>query len=858
MLRSFDGLAVRQVRTRRLRALLTAGGIVLGVAMIFGVLLLTGTIRSTFTEFFASVYGRTDVVALGHSGVGTLPAPALGRIRSLDGVAEAQGVVTGAVRRTGSNGAVLGGGGATLDVAAVDLRDRDQSGLRITAGRDLRTAGEVVVDTAWAGDQHIGPGSALEIAGPSGRARLRVVGLFRQGGADSTLGGQGRARVTLAGGRTLLGVPSGFSEIRIVAAGGAPVPALERRVRAALPPGAEVSTPRGRSEDAAKQLQTLNVALVFFGGTALFVGGFLILNAFNMTVLQRTRELGMLRTLGASRAMVLRSVLLEAVLLGVVGTAVGLPLGVLVARGMLTLLSSSFSLPAGQLRTTAGAAAVAVAAGLATSALGALRPAWRAARVPPMRALAGGAALARRAPGPRRAALGIALFLPGLLFGGTFWFGGGSQGALAQVLGLLSMFGLFVGLAVLAPFLVNGPARVLEVPLRRVSPTAGRLAGDAIRTNPARTAATAATLMIGLSVVVVNGVMTASFVGSVRAEIDRAYVRDVTVLPRGWSPVGPEHRIDPGLRARLAALPGAGIVSPVRQAYVELPGVAPKGTQNGVLYGIDPVTYPSVDTSPVEGATRAAAYAGVARGGAVVDTGYARQAHVRVGDRVLLDGPAGTRAVPVSGIVHVVAFGLPSIWVSLTTLRATYGVTNDAQLLVKAARPADRKPLARRIDALLRARHPDLQTLSTADIKQGYENQINQQFAFFNTIVAVAVLISLLGIINTLSMSVLERRREIGMLRALGSSRRQVAATMLDESLIVTLSGALSGGAVGVLIGWVWVRQARSLFPEIGFHIPAGTLLAVALAGIVLGVIASLLPARRAARTNILAALSYE
>jgi putative ABC transport system permease protein len=208
--------------------------------------------------------------------------------------------------------------------------------------------------------------------------------------------------------------------------------------------------------------------------------------------------------------------------------------------------------------------------------------------------------------------------------------------------------------------------------------------------------------------------------------------------------------------------------------------------------------------------------------------------------------------------MRTVAFGLPGVYVSLDTLRATYGITHDAQLLVTAARPEDRAPLARRIDALLASDHPDLEALSTADVKQGYADAINQQFGFFNAIVAVAVLISLLGVMNTLTMSVLERRREIGMLRALGSSRRQVAATMLDESLLVTVAGALAGGAVGVLIGWTWVREARALFPEIAFHLPAGTLLAVAVAGVVLGVLAALLPARRAARTNILTAISYE
>lgn len=860
MLRRFDGLALRQVRARRLRALLTAGGIVLGVAMILGVLLLTGTIRSTFEDFFASIYGRTDVIAIGRSDIGTVPEEALARVRAVEGVAEAQGVVTGVLRRTDASGEVLEGRAGRLNVTAVDPAQPDQAGLRFTAGRRVRGPAEIAVEEGWARDEGVRVGQPLRAATPSGAATLRVVGTFRQGGDGGVLGGEGRADIALDGGRGLLGVPEGFSEIRIVARSDDEVPALTRRVRAALPAGADAKTPEGRSEEAADQLQTLNVALLFFGGTALFVGGYLILNSFNMTVLQRTRELGMLRTLGASRAMVLRSVVLEALLLGAAGTVLGLAAGLLVAKAMLALLEGAFGLPASDLRLTAGALAVAAVAGLATSALGALRPAWRAARLPPLQALAGGAVAARRRPGPRRAVLGAVLFLPGLAFGGSFWFGGESDSAVAQVLGLLSMLGLFVGLALLAPFLVLPATRLLGAPLRRLSPTSGRLAGDAVRGNPARTAATAATLMIGLSVVVVNGVMTSSFVGSVRDQIERAYVFDLSVWPRDWSPAtsGAEQRFDPGLRDRVAALPGAGVVAPLRSLYVELPGVSPEGTPNGELRGVDPRTYPLVDGSEIEEVDADAAWAALARGGALVDRAYARQAGVEVGDRVRLDGPAGGREVPVAGVIRVVAYGLPSIWVSLDTLRATYGVTNDTMLLVKAARPEDREPLARRIEALLREDRPGLEVVSIAGFKAFFEDQIEQQFGFFNAIVAVAVLISLLGVVNTLTMSVLERRREIGVLRALGSSRRQVALTMLDESLLVTVAGALAGAAAGLLIGWVWVREARALFPEIAFHLPAGMLAAVALAGVVMGAAAAVLPARRAARTNILAAISYE
>ncbi|HEU4978497.1 MAG TPA: ABC transporter permease, partial [Solirubrobacteraceae bacterium] len=232
---------------------------------------------------------------------------------------------------------------------------------------------------------------------------------------------------------------------------------------------------------------------------------------------------------------------------------------------------------------------------------------------------------------------------------------------------------------------------------------------------------------------------------------------------------------------------------------------------------------------------------------------------LRRGDRLTLRGPAGTRSVPIAAVMRDMgAFNGQVLQVSLATLRAVYGVTTDAQLLVQARSPAQRAALERQIAGLIAHRHPELEALSTAQVKQQIDDEVTQQFNFFNAIVAIAIVVSLLGVVNTLAMSVTERTREIGLLRALGSSRLLVRLSTLHESLLITLSGALAGLLLGALIAWLWVASLRDVLPGIAFAFPTGTAIGVAAAAVVLGTLAALLPARRAARVDVLEALTYE
>jgi putative ABC transport system permease protein len=275
--------------------------------------------------------------------------------------------------------------------------------------------------------------------------------------------------------------------------------------------------------------------------------------------------------------------------------------------------------------------------------------------------------------------------------------------------------------------------------------------------------------------------------------------------------------------------------------------------------GYDPYAYDRVENMEYEGASRDAVLRGLAGGGVVPSKSYAKAQGIEVGDQIALDGASGARTARVVGIADTLDGGGYTLQMSLDTMAGVYGVRSDAQLAVKATSPDARDVLTDRVNTLLASDYPGMEALSNAEIKQQTEDAVNQQFGFFNAIVAMAVLVGMLGIVNTLSMSVLERTREIGVLRALGASRWRVRRTMANESLLISVAGTLAGIAAGVLVALVWILAMReSTFPGLTLKLPIGMLAGIAVLGVVIGVVAAILPARRAAKLDPLSALRYE
>ncbi|MGZ5309622.1 MAG: ABC transporter permease [Solirubrobacterales bacterium] len=857
---------MRQLRSRRLRVLLTATGIVLGVGMISGVLLLSATIQRTFTDLFDSVYGKTDLVVSGSQSTGSLPLDSLERARRVEGVGDASANVFSTLTLIDDQGEAREGNGATINVAGLDPGGPDFSDAKTVEGRDVaapsraQVGEEIVLDRSFADTNGLEVGDRVRLAAPSGVIEPKLVGLQEFAGGLE-FGGQGFGAMPLGFARRAFDKPDVWDEVDIVVDGGQPrIEQARRALRAEFGKGLEIETPQGKGQEIEDQLQAFNVVLYFFAGMALFVGGFLIFNSFNMTVLQRMREIGMQRTLGATGGMIVRSVLIEALLLGVVGAAIGLGLGVLLALGLIELMKG-FGFPIGELRFTATAPIAAVGTGVLTSCLGALTPARRAGRIAPIRAILGTEGIRDR-PRLSRALLGVALIVPGLA--GAFQLGAADETTtLVVAAGIAGTIATFFGIALLAPFLIAPLTRLLSWPIRRLSPVEGRIAADSARSNPIRTAATATALMIGLALVVAVNTLGASFLHTISKELDKSFARDLTVQPRGFAPgSGPQQTIAEGLTAKLAKLPDAKVVTPERLLFVShLP--PKKGSEvrpQGLVLAFDPAVYDEVDSTEIDagGAPMAEAFDRIAAGGVTVGRGYADEAGIEVGDAMKLEGPSGTREAKVAGIVDTVFAGGQTVGMSLPTMRRVFGVTADSQIALKATSDDARAPLQRSVEKLLKRDYPNLTALSNDELKSDIESQVSQQFGFFNAIVGVAIFVSLFGIINTLSMSVIERTREIGVLRALGTTRWQVRRTVGDESLIIALIGAVMGIAIGAGLGFALLKGLSFGIPGVSYRAPLGTMLGVAVAAVVLGILAALLPARRAARLDVVEALSYE
>ena len=858
MIRSFGSLALRQVRARRFRALSTAAGIVLGVGMIVGVLVLAATIQRTFTDLFDSVYGQTDLVVSGTDQT-SLPRSTLREVRRTRDVEAAEGRIASVFSLVDRFGEPAEGPSSELNVGG-EAPDADNlTDAETVAGRRPRGGGEIMLQESWAEANDLEVGDRVRLATPAGLARLSVVGLF-QFATGLEFGGEGFANLALGQARELMQKPRSFDEINVVVSGGGErtIDDVRDRLDDELAKGVRVLTPSSKSNEIESQLQGFNAILYFFAAMALFVGGFLIFNSFNMTVLQRMREIGMLRTLGATRAMVTGSVLREAALVGVIGAALGVGLGFLLAIGLVWLMREVLEFPVGDLDITWIAPVAGVVTGIGTALLGALYPARRAGRTSPIRAVLGTEGLRSR-PQARRAVLGAALIAIGL--GGAFWLGAADETTtLVAAAGMTGTIAIFFGIALVAPFAVVPMVRFLSWPVRKIAPVEGRIAADSARSDPTRTAATATGLMIGLALVVAVNSLGSSFLSSISDEFDRSFARDLTVQPTGFAPgEGPQQTIASGLRDRLARIPEAEVVARERILFVPgLPGRRGKTKTRGLLFGFEPRQYERVDTTDIEGASRAEAFDGVARGGVTVGKGFADEHDLEVGDRVRLQGPSGSRRARVSGLVETVVFGGQTMGMSLDTLRQVYGVTSDSELALKATSEGPRPVLERKVERVVDRDYPNLSVLSNEELKSDVESRINQQFGIFYAIVGVAIFASLFGIVNTLSMSVIERTREIGVLRALGSTRWQVRRQIGDEALVIGLIGALLGIAVGTLLGRALLEGLSSGIPGVEYRPPLLTMVWVAVAGIVLGLIASIIPARRAARLDVIRALSYE
>ena len=847
-------LAFKGLFARKLRTVLTAFAVVLGVAFVAGTFVFTDTIDAAFKDLFERTSKGVDVSVQSHLAVEadfaappTLPASTRDRVRSVPGVEEADGSVSADVNLLDRAGKpILSNGPPTI---AVTTGPERFDPLTYTQGGKPATADEVAIDKSTADKYHFGVGDKVTVAGRAPAKAYTVSGVAKLGDSEN-LAGSRLVVFTLPEGQKVTG-HDGYDDISVAAKGGTSPEQLKAAVARELGPEFAVRTGKEQAEKQAQDLSNalgfIRTALLVFAAVALLVGSFLIFNTFSVTVAQRTKEFALLRTLGASRGQILRSVLAETVVIGVFASVVGIALGLLLAPALKALLSS-FGLDLGSTSVVLEPRTIIAGfvVGIVATVVSGIVPARRATRVDPVAAMRDSVT-----PGPGRLrrrrivaavvveALGVFLLLYGLL-GDP-----GAATATATVLGGGSLLMIF-GFALLAPTLVRPLSGLIGRPLARFQGLTGRLARENSRRQPQRTAVTASALMIGVALVV----LVAIFAAGLRATIDKGVddqVEAVSIVTHedGFSP------LPAAITGPLSKVDGVTAVSRVRFVTGKLAGQS--GTT--AVTGIDPSTVRDVLTLKWKDGSDAT-LAGLTPSEVVVTSDFATQHHLRTGSTVKLVTPRGKQIdYRVAGIYTPGAGVIGGVLASNVALERDWDGKDIAFALV-AGRPGVDPNAVKQGEKAALAQFPVAKPQTIDDFKKEQNKQVGSLVGLVYALLSLSVIVALLGIVNTLALSVHERTRELGLLRAVGMSRRQVRRMVRAESVITAAIGALLGIVLGIAFAAIVSRPLAA--DGFVFELPVATLIVVVILASLAGVLAAIQPARRAAKVDVLRAVTTE
>ena len=854
-------VALKGLLQRKLRALLTALAVVLGVAMVSGTLMLTDSIQRAFDSIFDSSYAQTDAVVSGKpivegatSGTPVVSPRLLPTISALPGVEEAAGSIAdlqssaNTTKLIGRDGKALGTANQPALGFGVDPAHPRFIPLDLTSGAWADADREVVIDAATAKDGGYAVGDRIGVSASGPIEQFRVAGIARYGNVDS-LGGATIAVFDLPTAQRLLR-KDGWDSISVAARDGVSVDELTAQIRRVLPAGTQVKTADARaasdSAEVDEFLGFLRYALLAFGGIALFVGAFVIFNTLSITVAQRTREFATLRTLGASRRQVLRSVILETLVIGALASLTGLALGYLLATQLGALFGAlGMAMPeAGTVLATSTVVTSLTVGTLITLTAG-LVPAIRATRVPPIASVREGSTpppsrLGRSAGVVSLTVLGLAVasLAYGLFADATV------QGRLASI-GLGSL-GLFVGVAMVAPRLVRPLAAIVGWPGEKLGGTAGGLARRNAVRNPGRTAATAAALMIGLTLVTTVAVLGQGLRTSARTTVERQVSAEYVVTSENGFDTLP-----PSVGRQIGSVPVVESTS-VRSDKAKALG------KTIAVTGVDGAQIGDFYTFRFSAGSEAA-LATLDDGGAIVRRSFADKQKLHVGSSLRLTTPSGRKVdLRVRAILDQGKFDLDPILgtvaISQKVFDASFPRPSDLYTFVNL--PAGAEAVAGQAIAEGAKRYPGVMVSTRDEFVASRVQGIGQILNLLYVLLALSVVVSLFGMVNTLVLAVFERTRELGMLRAIGLTRRQTRRMVRHESVVTALIGAALGLPLGIGLAAL-VTQALSDY-DVAFGIPFGTLAAFVAVAVVAGVVAAIMPASRAGRLNVLDALSYE
>jgi putative ABC transport system permease protein len=847
-------VAIKSLWARKLRALGTTVAVLVGVSLIAGTYVITDTINKAFDQIFSDSLKGTSVVITNKQPVTqqtntstSFPAGVLKKVREVPGVNIAAGTIfTGGGIFKGDK--EVGSQFAPKFISAV-LPPQIES-LKTVDGHRPTNSHEATLDKAAADDAGLSIGDPIRIAGERRVRTYRLVGLTELGG--TSFGGASIAQLTLPEAQFITGNVGRFNQISVGLNPDVSSDELKARIERVVPPTLRVETAEQNANRSSNEihdaLSFLPIFLGVFAAVSLIVGAFVIFNTFSITVSQRIREYGLLRTLGASRRQVLTSVLIEAALIGLIGAVLGVLGGLLFAKGIESLFHAlGIGLPTTALVVATRTVIVSVLIGLAVTLLAVLNPALRSTRVPPIAAMQNIELTASRRRSFVTAIIAWLLMLGGLALVLVGLFGNLQTGDSALLLGGGAAVVLF-GVSLYSPRLVRPLAGTIGAPLERLRGLTGRLARENSQRNPSRTAATAAALMIGLALVSFVTVFAAGLKASIADAIDNSFQGELEIQnTNGFDP------IPTAAAAAVRDVPGVQTVSTLQATQVKIDGVGGKPRATG----LDPATASQVLKLDFQGDTTEQTLRNMTDSETIVDKSFADSNKLNVGDTIRVLGQTGNRAdLRIVGEVKDNADLLGDMVVTHGAMARDFAVTQDTFDFIKLAPGAEASTVQGRIDTLLSRQFPTAEVLNQQELKQNQENQINPLLGLVYSLLSLAIIVSLFGIANTLALSIYERTRELGMLRAVGMSRRQVRRMIRYESVITALIGAVLGLALGLIFAALMSVPLRNQGFVLSY--PVGQLAFILVVAAIAGVIAAIAPARRASRLDVLQALAYE
>ena len=840
---------LRNMVAHKLRLLLTAASVALGVALVAGTLILTNTMGLAFDQLFGKISAGTDAVVRAEApyttseGVGTtrgtLPESVLDEVRAVDGVRVAEGSVSGYALLTDNDGrAITTNGGAPTNGYSMPSDEELRGDVELLSGDAPTNEHEVAIDATSAEENDIALGSTIKVLFQGPTREFTVVGTVGYGDGVKDLGGTTSAYFDSATAQSVLGEPGQVNTVDVSAEDGVSQAELAERLSAVVPEGIEAVTAASvakENADAIKENFRI-VGLVFgtFAGIALFVGSFIIWNTFTMTVTQRSREIALLRAIGARRRQVMGGLLVEAVLIGAGSSAIGLGLGVAVAKGLEVLMDVvGLALPFTTLQVEASTIWVSLLVGTLVTVVAALVPARRATKVLPVEALRESTPGAEKASG-RRAVVGLVVLAAGA---------GGMLSGLYADAGMkifaLGLFAAMVGVMIALPLAVRPLAAAVATPLR-LRGLPGELAKQNATRNPSRTSATAAALMVGLTLVVSMGVFASSLkasFGDVLADQTNAslYLATSSAQAPGFSP---------------AVIDAVQDVDGVDQVSASGWGKARFDDKDSSFSSVDPSNAEEVMNLEVSDGS----VADLGEDGVVVGEEAATAQGLELGDTVTAEFAAsGKHKLHVVGIYEGKGWIGDDYVLSIDQQNAFAGPQLVSTGMVTLEAGADQGEVQDAIAAAL-AEHPDAKVLDQEAFEREASGFIDQLLVFMTVMLALAVLIALLGIVNTLALSVFERTRELGLLRAVGMTRSQVRAMVRWEAMVISMIGAVSGAALGIGIGLALSQVLKDEGIK-AISIPFGQISVYVALAAVAGVLAAIGPARSAAKVDVLKAV---